>query len=168
MGTLPSRARFLHYSSSAVIVHSININDMVTFTFIACIFILAIAVACIRCHGGRDQPSPANGGLNEMRRPRHPANRGLNERALNSLPKLTFTPAASASDQHKLEDCAICLAEFEEGEEIRVLPHCGHGYHVICIDAWLASHSTCPSCRQMCRWSSSGGGGGKSSDASMA
>ncbi|KAH7282689.1 hypothetical protein KP509_35G043900 [Ceratopteris richardii] len=24
---------------------------------------------------------------------------------------------------------------------------CGHLFHVICIDSWLAMHSSCPSCR---------------------
>lgn len=43
--------------------------------------------------------------------------------------------------------CAICLSEFEEGEEIRTLPECLHSYHVPCIDMWLYSHSSCPMCR---------------------
>lgn len=45
-------------------------------------------------------------------------------------------------------DCPICLGEFEDGEKIRVLPRCHHGFHVRCIDIWLASHSSCPTCRQ--------------------
>ncbi|KAK3232189.1 hypothetical protein Dsin_004070 [Dipteronia sinensis] len=43
--------------------------------------------------------------------------------------------------------CAICLCEFEEGEELRTLPECLHSYHVPCIDMWLHSHSNCPICR---------------------
>ncbi|KAK2637589.1 hypothetical protein Ddye_032381, partial [Dipteronia dyeriana] len=42
--------------------------------------------------------------------------------------------------------CAICLCEFEEGEELRTLPECLHSYHVPCIDMWLHSHSNCPMC----------------------
>jgi hypothetical protein len=34
-------------------------------------------------------------------------------------------------------------------DEIRVLPQCGHAFHVCCIDTWLGSHSSCPSCRQI-------------------
>ncbi|KAJ8760308.1 hypothetical protein K2173_011861 [Erythroxylum novogranatense] len=43
--------------------------------------------------------------------------------------------------------CAICLCEFEEGEELRMLPECLHSYHVACIDMWLHSHTSCPICR---------------------
>ncbi|KAJ9160098.1 hypothetical protein P3X46_025532 [Hevea brasiliensis] len=45
------------------------------------------------------------------------------------------------------ETCAICLSEFEEGEELRTLPECKHSYHMACIDMWLYSHSNCPVCR---------------------
>ncbi|PRQ42704.1 putative transcription factor C2H2 family [Rosa chinensis] len=44
-------------------------------------------------------------------------------------------------------ECPICLGEFEDGEKVRVLPKCNHGFHVRCIDTWLVSHSSCPNCR---------------------
>ncbi|KAL8050355.1 hypothetical protein ABFX02_06G077700 [Erythranthe guttata] len=43
--------------------------------------------------------------------------------------------------------CAICLCEFEDGEEVRTLPECAHSFHAPCIDMWLYSHSNCPVCR---------------------
>lgn len=43
--------------------------------------------------------------------------------------------------------CAVCLGEFEEGEELRTLPECMHSFHVPCIDMWLYSHPNCPVCR---------------------
>jgi len=43
--------------------------------------------------------------------------------------------------------CAVCLGEFEEGEELRTLPECMHSFHVACIDPWLSSRSSCPVCR---------------------
>uniref|UniRef100_A0A0E0N499 RING-type domain-containing protein n=2 Tax=Oryza TaxID=4527 RepID=A0A0E0N499_ORYRU len=43
--------------------------------------------------------------------------------------------------------CAICLGEFADGEKVRVLPRCGHGFHVRCVDTWLVSHDSCPTCR---------------------
>ncbi|KAL6594075.1 hypothetical protein ACP70R_048976 [Stipagrostis hirtigluma subsp. patula] len=44
-------------------------------------------------------------------------------------------------------DCAVCITELAAGEAARVLPRCGHGFHVECVDMWLRSHSTCPLCR---------------------
>lgn len=43
--------------------------------------------------------------------------------------------------------CAVCLGDFEEGEEVRTLPECSHSFHVTCIDVWLLSHPNCPVCR---------------------
>ncbi|KAF8405582.1 hypothetical protein HHK36_010489 [Tetracentron sinense] len=74
-----------------------------------------------------------------------PANKGLKKKILRSLPKFTYNGAVNS----KLADCAICLTEFVDGDEIRVLPQCGHGFHVSCIDTWFGSHSSCPSCRQI-------------------
>ncbi|XP_047329464.1 RING-H2 finger protein ATL80 [Impatiens glandulifera] len=73
------------------------------------------------------------------------ANKGLKKKVLRSIPKVTYTTDYAA----KFSDCAICLMEFSAGEEVRVLPQCGHGFHVVCIDTWLGSHSSCPSCRQI-------------------
>ncbi|KFK42061.1 hypothetical protein AALP_AA2G206300 [Arabis alpina] len=75
------------------------------------------------------------------------ANKGLKKKVLRSLPKVTYSPESSPTE--KLVECAICLTEFVAGDELRVLPQCGHGFHVSCIDTWLGSHSSCPSCRQI-------------------
>ena len=45
------------------------------------------------------------------------------------------------------ETCAVCLGDFEEGEELKTLPECMHSFHVLCIDMWLYSNSNCPVCR---------------------
>lgn len=45
-------------------------------------------------------------------------------------------------------DCAVCITELAAGETARVLPRCGHAFHVACVDMWLRSHSTCPLCRR--------------------
>ncbi|KAJ1260851.1 hypothetical protein BS78_10G264300 [Paspalum vaginatum] len=83
-----------------------------------------------------------------------PPPRGLKKKAIDALPTVSFTaaspsPAASAgaAAASSSSECAICLADFAEGEALRVLPRCGHGFHVACVDAWLRTRATCPSCR---------------------
>lgn len=44
------------------------------------------------------------------------------------------------------ERCTICIEDFVEREEVRVLP-CSHLYHLKCIDKWLGSNRTCPVCK---------------------
>lgn len=47
-----------------------------------------------------------------------------------------------------IDACGVCLAEFDDGDELRVLP-CGHYFHQSCIDHWLLRSATvCPSCKQ--------------------
>jgi hypothetical protein len=44
------------------------------------------------------------------------------------------------------EECIICQEEYQEGEEVTVLP-CKHEFHVTCVVPWLEKHHTCPTCR---------------------
>jgi len=44
-------------------------------------------------------------------------------------------------------NCAICLCEYEEGEDIRFL-QCEHHFHSDCIMEWLVKNKTCPFCKQ--------------------
>ncbi|EKM80980.1 hypothetical protein AGABI1DRAFT_119517 [Agaricus bisporus var. burnettii JB137-S8] len=48
------------------------------------------------------------------------------------------------------ETCPICIVDFEEGDDIRVLPCEGkHRFHPECVDQWLLQlSSSCPICRQ--------------------
>ncbi|CAL9153203.1 RING-H2 finger protein ATL64-like [Musa acuminata AAA Group] len=48
-------------------------------------------------------------------------------------------------------ECAVCLSKLADGEEARLLPQCGHGYHRRCIDPWLRINDTCPLCRSRVR-----------------
>jgi hypothetical protein len=65
---------------------------------------------------------------------------GLDEASMASLPTRAV---AKGETMH----CAVCITELAAGETARVLPRCGHGFHVACVDMWLKSHSTCPLCR---------------------
>ncbi|GJN11011.1 hypothetical protein PR202_ga29169 [Eleusine coracana subsp. coracana] len=57
-------------------------------------------------------------------------------------------PCREVGKGEVLPDCAVCITELAVGETARVLPRCGHAFHVACVDTWLNSHFTCPLCRR--------------------
>ncbi|CAO1940214.1 unnamed protein product [Urochloa humidicola] len=50
-------------------------------------------------------------------------------------------------EQWKEPTCAVCLADFDDGEAVRVLPECLHYFHAECIGTWLQGSTSCPMCR---------------------
>jgi hypothetical protein len=83
---------------------------------------------------------------------------GLGQDAIDALPEFAYGElsgggaAAPASRKGKEKaagpfDCAVCLSEFADHDRLRLLPLCGHAFHVACIDVWLRSSATCPLCR---------------------
>jgi hypothetical protein len=42
--------------------------------------------------------------------------------------------------------CAVCLADFEEDDDLRRMP-CSHSFHRRCIFRWLRISGSCPCCR---------------------
>ncbi|XP_056843592.1 RING-H2 finger protein ATL78-like [Raphanus sativus] len=73
------------------------------------------------------------------------ANTGVKGKALKSFQTLSYSTELKRSGLDT--ECAICLSEFVSGERVKLLPKCHHGFHVRCIDKWLSSHSSCPTCR---------------------
>lgn len=71
------------------------------------------------------------------------AQSGIDKKDLEALPATVYHTG------HPLRalDCPICLAEFMEGEKLRVLPECCHSFHSDCIETWLVSNASCPTCR---------------------
>lgn len=73
---------------------------------------------------------------------------GADDRAIKNLP----TRCIMASDLVDLKEdeegpsCAICMQEYKEGDELRVLP-CRHEFHTQCVDKWLPMKKICPLCR---------------------
>ncbi|CAN6226866.1 unnamed protein product [Urochloa humidicola] len=62
------------------------------------------------------------------------------------------SPAAVVCRYRKEEEwkeptCAVCLADFDDGETVRVLPECLHYFHAECIGTWLQGSTSCPMCR---------------------
>ncbi|XP_047324136.1 RING-H2 finger protein ATL78-like [Impatiens glandulifera] len=74
---------------------------------------------------------------------------GIKKKTLKKFTTVRYSTDDGLEPQSCLnEECAICLSEFITGERVRLLPNCNHGFHVGCIDKWLNSHSSCPTCRQ--------------------
>lgn len=65
------------------------------------------------------------------------------------LPVVKFSDlVAGAGGEPPEESCAVCLYEFEGGEEIRWLKNCTHIFHRSCLDRWMDhDQKTCPLCR---------------------
>ncbi|KAM7471998.1 hypothetical protein LguiA_010181 [Lonicera macranthoides] len=54
---------------------------------------------------------------------------------------------ASENGPVDVQQCYICLSEYEEGDKVRILP-CHHEYHMSCVDKWLKEiNGVCPVCR---------------------
>ncbi|XP_010916700.1 RING-H2 finger protein ATL52 [Elaeis guineensis] len=71
---------------------------------------------------------------------------GLDEPTIRSIAAWAYKPGdglLGAAD----DGCPVCLADFRDGELLRLLPKCGHAFHLPCIDTWLRSHLNCPICR---------------------
>ncbi|GJM88359.1 hypothetical protein PR202_ga04414 [Eleusine coracana subsp. coracana] len=63
------------------------------------------------------------------------------------LPVFVHSSASDGGSSAAAMECAICIAEFADGEQGRLLPRCGHRFHARCVDTWFRSHATCPLCR---------------------
>jgi hypothetical protein len=69
---------------------------------------------------------------------------GLHESIINAITVVKYKKDEGLIDG---SDCSICLSEFEQDENLRLLPKCNHAFHLPCIDTWLRSHTNCPMCR---------------------
>ncbi|XP_066378461.1 probable E3 ubiquitin-protein ligase ATL44 [Miscanthus floridulus] len=117
---------------------SVDSDMVVILASFLCALVCVLGLALVsRCACRRASSSTGPGPAQAQQAP---PPKGLKKKAIDALPTVPFT-AATASD------CAICLAEFAEGDALRVLPRCGHAFHVACVDAWLRTRATCPSCR---------------------
>uniref|UniRef100_A0A0D9YY43 RING-type E3 ubiquitin transferase n=1 Tax=Oryza glumipatula TaxID=40148 RepID=A0A0D9YY43_9ORYZ len=70
---------------------------------------------------------------------------GLDQAFIDALPVFAYRDIVGGDKEPF--DCAVCLCEFDGEDRLRLLPVCGHAFHLHCIDTWLLSNSTCPLCR---------------------
>jgi len=84
--------------------------------------------------------------------PTSPTSQNVSTTPTTSINSNTPTASATAvTDDSDVDTCAICIEDFENGEQLRLLP-CKHWYHVECIDPWLTTKSSsCPLCKTDCR-----------------
>ncbi|KAB2052302.1 hypothetical protein ERO13_A12G103600v2 [Gossypium hirsutum] len=71
--------------------------------------------------------------------------RGLEPVVVATIPTLRFNSETFTS----IEDtqCSIYLGDYQEKQVLRIMPKCGHNFHLSCIDLWIRKQSTCPVCR---------------------
>ncbi|KAJ8754562.1 hypothetical protein K2173_005723 [Erythroxylum novogranatense] len=72
---------------------------------------------------------------------------GIDEVTLKSYPKLLYSEAKRHKGDTTASCCSICLADYRSTDTLRLLPDCGHLFHLKCVDPWLRLHPTCPVCR---------------------
>ncbi|GMH22983.1 hypothetical protein Nepgr_024826 [Nepenthes gracilis] len=73
---------------------------------------------------------------------------GIDEATLLSYPKLLYSSKENLPKKDSTASCcSICLADYKSDDLLRLLPDCGHAFHLRCVDPWLRLHATCPVCR---------------------
>ncbi|KAL1307499.1 NEP1-interacting protein 1 [Arachis ipaensis] len=73
-------------------------------------------------------------------------NKGVTGMAQSVILNLPFQKFKSKKLMY-MSSCSICFQDFEDEELIRILPKCGHIFHLQCIDKWLIQQGSCPMCR---------------------
>ncbi|KAL6196935.1 hypothetical protein ACLB2K_032548 [Fragaria x ananassa] len=130
-----------------------NLNLMIILAAIFCAFVCALGLnsmlQCIFQCANRAITEPVQWVASRR------LNSGLKKKEMVALPTSTYSNSSSSCPSPSSSPgCAICLVDFSDGDKIRVLPKCNHRFHVVCIDKWLQSHSSCPTCRHRLKSSS--------------
>ncbi|KAL1326844.1 hypothetical protein HN51_036968 [Arachis hypogaea] len=133
---------------------SFDANVVMVLSVLLCALICSLGLnAVIRCalrcsdlvindSSSSSNPSPSSSSSSSRL-----ANTGIKKKALKTFPIITYESTELNKVPGLDTECVICLSDFTNGEKLRILPKCNHGFHVSCIDKWLTSHSSCPKCR---------------------
>ncbi|CAK7328511.1 unnamed protein product [Dovyalis caffra] len=123
--------------------NSFDANVVMVLSVLLCALICSLGLnsiirCALRCSNLVASESAANSSTQA-------ANTGVKRKALKTFPTVTYATDLNLPGLDT--ECVICLSEFAPGDRVRLLPKCNHGFHVKCIDKWLSSHSSCPTCR---------------------
>jgi E3 ubiquitin-protein ligase ATL41 len=127
------------HSASAGLGHNVRLITTAVAAFVS-VLGLALCLHLYICHVRRRNRRRAAAVLPTTTAPAPKG--GLDAAAIAALPTAAYGTEVGGSTE-----CAICLGAVEQGDTVRVLPACGHVFHVPCVDTWLTSSSSCPVCR---------------------
>uniref|UniRef100_A0A7C9A050 RING-type E3 ubiquitin transferase n=1 Tax=Opuntia streptacantha TaxID=393608 RepID=A0A7C9A050_OPUST len=118
-------------------------NVVMVLSVLLCALICSLGInsiikCALRCSLSRTES-------NRTHPPDQLAHTGIKKKALKTFAIVNYSPDLKLPGLGT--ECVICLSEFNPGEKVRLLPKCNHGFHARCIDKWLNSHSSCPTCR---------------------
>ncbi|XP_030543737.1 RING-H2 finger protein ATL78-like [Rhodamnia argentea] len=144
MATPPSYVSSTHEEPYYPSDNSFDSNVVMVLSVLLCALICSLGLnSIIRCalRCSSLVPSETSGHNASARL----ANTGVKRKALKTFPVLNYTAELKLPGLDA--ECIICLSEFATNDLVRILPKCHHAFHVQCIDKWLNSHSSCPTCR---------------------
>lgn len=122
------------------------VMDVAAVTLLAPALVILVLFVLWRCKFGGDSDF-----LDEyefpayLHPPLRPHEQPASIEAVNNLPRKCYVAKDRTSNEPDM--CAICLDDYENGDELRRLP-CKHEFHVTCIDPWLITRKRfCPVCK---------------------
>ncbi|XP_028789386.1 RING-H2 finger protein ATL68-like [Neltuma alba] len=149
-------------------VTDLSIGSLFTKALLILLFVfvvIRVSITIFRsCRGGNHQQSSHRGdgvpdssgnnpdGHHDEENPVHNGAAGITpnrvlevEAVISSYPSFLYCHAKA--DERNNTTCPICMCEYLESEMIRMMPKCGHYFHLICLDEWLRINWSCPVCR---------------------